>query len=78
MEQTKTSPEDEAEKREVAEFERFCFKKRFPSIPNTVIYPVVEESIRTKVEIPVDDEMFRTLQRTGGEVKLPKMYLVHE
>ena len=48
--------DDDKERRNVAEFERFCFKKRFPTIPNTVIYPGFEESMRTKDKIPVDVE----------------------
>ena len=32
----------------VAEFERFCLKKRFPIVPSHIIQPVVEESIRSK------------------------------
>lgn len=50
----RSGDDDDKERRNVAEFERFCFKKRFPTIPNTVIYPGFEESIRTKDKIPVD------------------------
>ena len=62
-------------RREIEEFERFCFKKRFPKIPEDIIYPVTEEDIRSKMKIPVDDESFQTLGRPDGEMKLPKMYL---
>ena len=69
---------EELAKREIEEFERFCFKKRFPKIPDDIIYPVTEEDIRSKMKIPVDDESFRSLERPDGEMKLPKIYLTRD
>ena len=51
IEPSENQPENIAErlkKRRIAEFERFCFKKQFPKIPDEIIYPNSEAALQRR------------------------------